>query len=75
MQILNPWEREGVKRGKREGARTVLLRQLQRKFGRLPRELSKRIDDLSQPKLNSLADAVLDFEALKDVQTWLTRAR
>ena len=87
MKVVNPWEQQGirigeergihigqdrgVRVGEERGTRSVLVRQLTRKFGQLPADIHEKIGSLSQDKLGQLADAVLDFSALEDVQSWL----
>jgi hypothetical protein len=55
------------------GSRAILVRQLARKFGQLPTPLHEKLDGLLQDKLEQLADAVLDFSTVADVQSWLGR--
>jgi hypothetical protein len=63
----------GEERGLRRGEMTVLLRLLTRKFGPIPPALHDQITNLSQEKLEQLADAVLDFAVLDQLHTWLAR--
>jgi hypothetical protein len=69
-------ERMGYDRGKAEGAqlqaRSLLLRQLTRKVGSsIDDRLSLQINALSIAQLESLGDALLDFESIADLTTWL----
>jgi hypothetical protein len=73
MQIINQWEEHALQRGQEQGSRAILVRQLARKFGQLPTPLHEKLDGLSQDKLEQLADAVLDFSTVADVQSWLAR--
>ena len=87
MKVVNPWEEQGIRTGEQRGeergvrvgeergTRAVLVRQLTRKFGQLPTDVHEKIDSLSQDKLGQLADAVLEFSALEDVQSWLGHNR
>ena len=51
---------EGKARGKAEGKIDVILRQVHRRFGSLPNDLSVRLSTLSPAQLDELADHVLD---------------
>ena len=56
---------------KQEGQRSILLRQLNRRFGELPIALQLQINRLSLPKLEDLSDSLLDFGTIADLTTWL----
>jgi predicted transposase YdaD len=75
MELITQWERKGRKEGRQEGRQegelTVLARQLKRRFGALPIPLEQRIKALSLKELESLAEALLDFEKLEDLEAWL----
>ncbi len=62
---------EGRQEGRQEGERSLILRQLQRRFGPLPETARSRIDSLTLQQLDSLGDALLDFQSLADLATWL----
>jgi hypothetical protein len=49
------------------------LKQLTRKFGTLPPKLHSRIIRSHVPRLENLAEAVLDFEGLADLEAWLNK--
>lgn len=67
----------GIKQGKAEGkaeeARSLILRQLNRRIGTLPDRTIDRINQLSITRLESLGEALLDFSAIEDLMTWLDR--
>jgi len=48
-----------------------VLRQLARKLGLLGPELQARVEALDVGRLEALAEALLDFKALADLQAWL----
>jgi hypothetical protein len=52
-------------------ARSLVLRQLARRIGILPTELRSQVEQLSVTQLESLGEALLDFEQLSDLTTWL----
>ncbi|OUL23504.1 hypothetical protein BV378_21405 [Nostoc sp. RF31YmG] len=62
---------EGREVGREQEARSLILRQLKRRFGELPDELQTQIQVLSLEQLEALADALLDFSTLADLEGWL----
>ena len=58
---------QGMQRGRVEGKRTVLERQLLRRFGRLPAARARRLDGSSQADLEAWAEDVLDARSLDEV--------
>ena len=58
---------EARRQGRAEGERAVLERQLQRRFGLLPTEVSHRIRGASVTDLETWAENVLDAETLQEV--------
>ena len=58
---------QGVRQGRVEGERAVLERQLQRRFGLLPTEITHRLREASVTDLETWAENVLDAETLQDV--------
>jgi predicted transposase YdaD len=68
---------EGLQEGRQEGlqeeAANLVLRLLTRRFGALSSEQSDRLQTLSVPQLEELAEALLDFTALADLEVWLAR--
>ena len=80
MKLMTHWERKGRREGRKEGReegrqqgeRAVLLRQMRRRFGAaLPRPVEQRIYALSLGELDSLAEALLDFATVEDLEAWL----
>ncbi|AFY62203.1 Rpn family recombination-promoting nuclease/putative transposase [Synechococcus sp. PCC 6312] len=63
---------EGVEEGRQEGELAILMRVLKRRFGPIPTTLESQIQSLSQAQLESLAEAIFDFNALADVQAWIS---
>jgi hypothetical protein len=57
----------GVQQGRLDGERTLVLRQIQHRFGELPAALRLRLEGASQAELESLADRVLDASSLDDL--------
>jgi predicted transposase/invertase (TIGR01784 family) len=54
-----------------ERQRSLVLRQLTRCFGKIPKRVKLRIDQLSLDDLEGLGDAFLDFESIADLEAWL----
>lgn len=66
-------EARGEARGKAQEAAKVALLQLSRRCGALDATTSDRIQGLPLEQLEALADALLDFTELADLEAWLTR--
>ena len=64
-------EKIGTQRGQVLGSRQVVARLLTRKFGKVTQKVIKRLDKLSAEQLEELAEAVLDFEKVADLEAWL----
>ena len=83
MEITGNWMKEGwnkgltqglkqgLKQGHREEAMRFTSRLLQRRVGEVPVTVQKRVDKLSLAKLESLGEALLDFQSLADLRAWL----
>ncbi|MCH8507055.1 MAG: DUF4351 domain-containing protein [Ectothiorhodospiraceae bacterium] len=63
--------REGQLEGQREGQLELVLRQLTRRVGTLDESLVQRVRGISSEELEQLAEALLDFSELSDLQAWL----
>jgi hypothetical protein len=79
MELTTSWKEEGLKEGRQEGRRDgeqeLVLRLLKRQCGDLSPSLEKQVRRLSVKPLESLAEALLDFSSLSDLEMWLSRAR
>jgi predicted transposase/invertase (TIGR01784 family) len=79
MQIVTSWMEQGIaegraegeQRGRTEGERSLVLRQLTRKFGILPTSVDAQVQALALPRLEALGEALLDFAQLSDLTDWL----
>jgi predicted transposase YdaD len=56
---------------RQEGEQLVILRQLNRRFGNLSDRLTQSIQSLTIPQIEELAEQLLDFTAISDLETWL----
>jgi predicted transposase YdaD len=54
-----------------KGEERTIIRQLNRRFGEIDSSLIDRIKLLLIEKLDTLAEALLDFSALSDLVAWL----
>ena len=54
-----------------QGEATLVIRLLSRKLGEFPRTLADAIRALSQPRLEELGDALLEFSRREELEQWL----
>ena len=79
MKIVTSWMREGIEQGLEQGlvqgkqseASSLVMRLLPRKVGTIKPELQQRIEQLQLTQLEDLAEALLDFSAVADLEAWL----
>jgi len=57
-----------------EEARSLILRQLNRKVGEVPTMAKSQVEALDLTELEDLAEALLNFETLADLRAWLERS-
>jgi predicted transposase YdaD len=62
---------EGLQEGLQEGQIKLLTRQLQRRFDNLAPDYRTKLLSLPTDTLESLGDALLDFQHLDDLDAWL----
>ena len=67
VTLAEIWKAEGEAKGKAEGARHVLLRLLQLKFGGIPAEARARIDAAQEEELLLWSERVLSSDSLSAV--------
>jgi predicted transposase/invertase (TIGR01784 family) len=70
QEILREGEARGLERGLQQ-EQALILRQLTRKLGNIPTELPARINSLSIEQLESLGEALFDFNSIADLENWL----
>ena len=87
QQVLEIGRTEGLQIGRTEGEQTgitkgmiqgtqfgeanMVIRQLNRRCGSLSDELQGKVRSLSIPELESLGEALLDFNSIQDLTDWL----
>jgi len=63
----------GIEQGVEQGEERVLIKLAKKRFASLTDAHVQAIRDLSCPALEDLAEALLDFKSLKDLENWLER--
>ena len=64
---------QGIEQGMAQGKETLVVRQLRRRLGPIPAEVTARLGSLSPEQLDDLGEALLDFGAVADLEQWLAR--
>ncbi|WP_370569786.1 DUF4351 domain-containing protein [Sphaerospermopsis sp. LEGE 00249] len=62
---------QGLQQGRLEGETQLVIRLLQRRLGTLDDTLKQQIQMLPVEQLESLAEELLDFRDVEQLQTWL----
>ncbi|PNW30724.1 UNVERIFIED_CONTAM: hypothetical protein BEN50_02935 [Euhalothece sp. KZN 001] len=75
QQVEQRGKKEGRKEGKKEGIQSLVWRQLSRRFGDIPSSIQTRIEELEIEETEALAEALLDFTSIDDLQRWLLDSR
>jgi hypothetical protein len=79
MNLTNPWieagkeegRQQGLQEGRQQGEVELVLRQLSRRLGALSAPQEKAIRKLPLVSIESLAEALLDFQSKTDLARWL----
>lgn len=71
MSYITTGERIGYKRGRVEGEQRLILRLLSRRFGELLPQVRARVESMNSTQLKALAEALLDFTNIDDLNNWL----
>ncbi len=64
-------EVRGLERGRTEEGKSLVLKLLTRKLGKIDPELQARVNSLKIDRIESLGEALLDFTQMGDLLTWL----
>ncbi len=75
MEIVTSWMEKGIEKGIEQGEQKIVKRQLKRRFNDITPAIESRINELSSPQIESLADAIFDLETLEDLINWLEQQR
>jgi predicted transposase YdaD len=70
---LEERQQKGRLEGRQAEAAAMTLRLLQRRCGPLPSDQQQRIQALPLAELEALADALMDFQGIADLTSWLSR--
>ncbi len=62
---------QGIVQGIVQGERAIILRLLNRRVGTLPESITNKIADLSIEQIETLAEELLDFQSIADLEVWL----
>ncbi|MCZ0903726.1 DUF2887 domain-containing protein, partial [Microcoleus sp. HI-ES] len=62
---------QGIVQGREQEGRVLILRLLNRRVGKLPESITTRIADLSIEQIETLAEELLDFQSIEDLEVWL----
>jgi predicted transposase YdaD len=65
--------REEGREEERQRLQSLVLRQLARCFGKIPKKVKSRMDELSLDEWERLGDAFFDFESIADLDIWLDK--
>ena len=74
LQPLYEQDQERARQeGRKEGEQRVIIRFLNRRIGEIDSSLIERINGLSIEQLESLGEALLDFNSVADLEAWLNQ--
>ena len=73
MPYITSNEQIATEEGRKEGRQAVILRQLRRRLGGLENATERRVSDLGAESLELLAEDLLDFTSVCDLNQWLDR--
>ena len=71
LEQLEAAHLDGEQLGELNGRRDLVLRQLDRQVRGMPVDVESRVRSLSTEQLDFLGEALLDFEGMSDLLTWL----
>jgi predicted transposase YdaD len=71
QEVFAEGKEEGRQEGRQEGEATLVLRQLQRRYGALAPRVTEQVTRLSALQLEALGEALLEFRELADLEQWL----
>jgi len=71
QKTLQQGELIGEQRGEIKGEQKIIIRQLNRRIGEIQPRLIEQVRKLPVEHLEELADALLDFSTVDDLQQWL----
>ncbi|ELR99443.1 DUF4351 domain-containing protein, partial [Gloeocapsa sp. PCC 73106] len=72
MEIVTSWMEKGIEQGIEQGKKSLVIRQLKRRLGEIPVHLETEIRSLPLEAVERLGEALLDFQSLEDLVSWLS---
>jgi predicted transposase YdaD len=72
QKILKEGREEGREEGRKAGERSLVFRLLTRQVGELPQDVRSHLETLSLEQLENLGEALLDFQAIADLEAWFS---
>ena len=73
MTHINPFVEIGIEKGRLQGEIGLVLRLLRRRFGMLDAEDEAMVKSLPVEQVEDLGDALLGFQCLQDLSSWLAK--
>jgi predicted transposase YdaD len=73
QEIFQEGEERGLEQGLEQGQRSLILLQLEQRFGSLSEQERDRISALNLDQLGTLAIALLNFATQDDLEAWLNQ--
>jgi Domain of unknown function (DUF4351) len=71
MELTTSWMEKGIVQGRESEGRGLVVKQLTRKLGNLSPELLSRVNGLNLDRVEALAEDLLDFTSMGDLERWL----
>lgn len=71
MQIVTSWMEQGIEQGRETEAKSLVLRQISKRFGALSTNFTQDIQTLSLSQVEQLSEALLDFTTIHDLSAWM----
>lgn len=71
MEITTSWMEQGIVTGRESEGRSLVTKQLTRKLGNLSPELLARLNGLNLARVEALAEELLDFTNVGDLERWM----
>ncbi|WP_016951344.1 DUF4351 domain-containing protein [Anabaena sp. PCC 7108] len=72
MEIVTSWMEQGIERGI-EREKDLIMRQINRKLGKIEPELETQIRSLDLEIIELLAEEIFDLSTVEDLQNWLDK--
>ncbi|GCL39381.1 hypothetical protein SR1949_45070 [Sphaerospermopsis reniformis] len=71
MEIVTSWMEKGIEQGEQK----IVKKLLKRRFNNITPSLENRINELSVEQIESLADAIFDFQSVDNLINWLDQQK